>query len=191
MPPASPKTPTADLWKKSALWVLGLVAIISLATFFTFVIIDWQRSPQITFLATPNAQIAVDMRGAISTPGVVYLEPGARLVDAIDASGGLSGDADKSLINLASRVNDGQMITIPTQSPAGSSDQSGLININTASATELMSLPGIGEVTAGRIIAYRETNGPFQTIDDLTKVDGISTATVDAIRNLITVSGGD
>lgn len=171
--------------------MLGLVAIISLATFFTFVIIDWQRSPQITFLATPNAQIAVDMRGAISTPGVVYLEPGARLVDAIDASGGLSGDADKSLINLASRVNDGQMITIPTQSPAGSSDQSGLININTASATELMSLPGIGEVTAGRIIAYRETNGPFQTIDDLTKVDGISTATVDAIRNLITVSGGD
>lgn len=191
MPAASSRTPQSDQWRSNMLWLLGLIAGISLITFAVFVFIDAQRSPQITFLATPDAQIAVDMRGAISTPGVVYLEPGARLIDAVDAAGGLRDDADKPLINLASRVSDGQMVTIPTQIPANSGDQSGLININTASAAELMSLPGIGEVTAGRIVAYREANGPFQTIDDLVKIDGISTATVDEIRDYITVSGGD
>lgn len=116
------------------------------------------------------------------------------MIDVVEAAGGLTSDADRALINLSSRVNDGQVITIPTiasEDLTTGSNQSGLININTASADELKQLPGIGDVLANRIIAYREFNGPYQTVDDLTNVEGVSSTLVDSIRDLITVSGDD
>ena len=150
--------------------------------------LDSRKTPTIVFMATPTTQIALDVRGAISTPGVVYLDSGSRMVDAIDAAGGLAPDADRSLINLSARVSDGQMIMIPTQPSSGGVTSSGQININTASVEQLKQLPGIGDVLAQRIVAYREFNGPFQSPDDLIEVEGISSTLVEQLLPYVTVS---
>lgn len=178
--------------RESLLVVLGIAVAVAVLVLFTYSWLDSRKVPSITFLATPHAQIAIDVRGAISTPGVVYLEPGARLIDVVNSSGGLAPNADQSLVNLSSRVLDGQMIIIPTQVPDGESTAgSGLININSASAAELKELPGIGDVLAERIVAYRESNGPFQTTDQLGNVEGISAALVESLAPHISVSGND
>lgn len=155
---------------------------------------SWLNSrtpPSIIFLATPDSRIATEMRGAISTPGVVFLSPGSRMIDAVDAAGGLAPDADRSLINMSSRVSDGQIIVIPTQVPAGSVTSDGRININTASVEELKNLPGIGDVLAQRIVLYREFNGPFQNPSDLQDVEGISPSLVESLLPYISVTGDD
>lgn len=152
---------------------------------------DSRKTPTITFTGTPNVSIAADVRGAVSTPGVVYLQPGSRMIDAINASGGFTDNADTSLINMSSRLSDGQMITVPTVVPNNQSSQDGRININSASISELKQLPGIGDVLAERIISYRELVGPFVTSEDLMKVDGISPGAFEDLEPLITVSGDD
>ena len=122
------------------------------------------------------------MRGEIEAPGVYELSPGARLQDAITAAGGLTEKADLSTVNLARRLRDGELIAIlalpvPGSTPivpladasdAARGDESRVrININTATAKELEALPGVGEVIAARIVAYREQTGPFRSVDDL------------------------
>jgi competence protein ComEA len=151
--------------------------------------------------AAATLPVVVEMRGAIETPGVYELTPGARLQDAIAAAGGLSEEADLSTVNLARRVRDGELIVIlafpvpggtPTLSlpDAGSAaevEESRVrININTATAEELEALPGVGEVIAGRIVAYREENGPFRSADDLIHVEGIADRAIDDMRELVT-----
>jgi competence protein ComEA len=136
---------------------------------------------------------------------VYVFAEGSRVQDAITAAGGLSSDADLSALNLAARLEDGQQLNVPAgggSSPAAtatagfrvltpsaptSTPSSRLININTASAEDLATLPGIGPTTAQRIIEYRTENGPFARIEDLMNVAGIGPATFDNIRNLITV----
>lgn len=170
-----------------------LIGMIALAVFVMagFAWIDSRTTPTIIFLATPDTRIAADVRGAVSTPGVVRLVPGSRMIDAIDAAGGLSPDADQSLINLSARVSDGQMIVIPTQAPADTVSADGRVNINTASVDQLKQLPGIGDVLAQRIVLYREFNGPFMTPGDLENVEGISPALVESLLPYITVTGDD
>lgn len=158
--------------------------------------------------------IVVYVCGAVVSPGVFELEEGARIQDAILAAGGFSDDAATESLNLASLVEDGEQIDVPTleeleeaeaagieltttttssstsdSSSDGSSDSSstGLININTATAEELEELPGIGEVTAANIVADREENGPFSSIEDITRVSGIGDAKYAAIADLICV----
>lgn len=152
---------------------------------------DSRSTPTIIFLATPDSLIAADIRGAVSTPGVVHLDPGSRMIDAVDAAGGLAPDADRSLINLSTRVSDGQMIVIPTQAPTDSISSDGRININTASAEQLKDLPGIGDVLAQRIVLYREFNGPYMNPNDLQKVEGISPTLIESLLPYITVTGDD
>lgn len=178
--------------RESSLALLGVVLAVAVLVFFSYSWMDARKVPTITFIATPTSQIAVDVRGAVSTPGIVYLDPGSRLIDVIDSSGGMSSNADQSLVNLSSRVMDGQMIVIPTQS-AGEVpiNTSGLININSASIEELKQLPGIGDVLAQRIIVYREYNGPFQTTEDIGEVEGISSSLVESLRPYITISNND
>lgn len=171
--------------------MLVAMAVFAIATAMW---LDSRSTPKITFMGTPEMSIAIEVRGAVATPGVVFLEPGDRIIDVVQAAGGLTSEADRTLINLSARVSDGQVITIPTIAITDSTTGSGnarLININTASADELKQLPGIGDVLANRIIAYREFNGPFQTVDDLTNVDGVSSSLVDSLRDLITVTGND
>lgn len=152
---------------------------------------DSRKVPRITIMPLPTEMIAVDIRGAVSTPGVIYLSPGARMVDVVDAAGGFSVDANTALVNQSARVVDGQMIVIPTIAPAGSVDTSGLVNINTATVDELRKLPGIGEVYATRIVVYRTNHGPYQHVDDLLLVDGITPNLLESLRPLITVDSDD
>jgi competence protein ComEA len=126
----------------------------------------------------------------------------ARVQDVADAAGGFTGDADLSAINLARRVRDGEIVLIASLSQSlatpgdpvrpddvgsasGAANQK--ININTATVAELDVLPGIGEVTAARIIAFREEHGPYRSVDDLVHVQGISTNTIAGFRDLVTI----
>lgn len=123
--------------------------------------------------------ICVYICGAVVNPGVVELQEGSRAADALREAGGFTEDAAKENVNLAAKVADGEMLYFPTMSEAEEQKKAeeaaemGLVNINTADAVQLMTLPGIGEARARDIIAYREANGAFQTKEDLQKVSGI------------------
>lgn len=185
---------TAQSEAKFALWwFLGISSLLAVIVVVLFAWIDSRKVPVISFEATPVTLLAVDVRGAVTTPGVIYVEPGSRLVDVVNEAGGLSQDADHSLINLSSRVSDGQMIVLPTEvvETQSADPDDDRVDINTASAAELTQLPGIGEVLAGRIVAYRDVHGPFQSVDDLVNVEGISATTIDELRPYVRVSGDD
>jgi competence protein ComEA len=145
------------------------------------------------------AQEVVHVVGAVHAPGVVELGPHARVVDAIDAAGGATDDADLQRLNLAALVTDGQRIAVPRlgepdpapavgDTVAGGGTPSGPIDVNTASAAQLETLPGIGPTLAAAIIAERE-KGPFKSVDDLGRVRGIGDARLEQLRELVTVSG--
>lgn len=129
-----------------------------------------------------KAQVYVYVTGAVVNPGVYSLDEGLRVCDAVEAAGGLTEDADASTVNLARVLSDGEHIALPTkaevetalaQGPAGGAAASSLVNINTADASALETLSGVGSATAQAIISDREQNGPFSTIEDLMRVDGI------------------
>jgi competence protein ComEA len=140
-------------------------------------------------------QVAVYVAGAVIHPGVIRLEEGKRVVDAIEAAGGPLQEADLESLNLAQTVQDGQKILIPRrgegQGGAGSRGESGKaggkVNINLAGPKELEELPGIGPTLAERIVAYRENKGAFKSIDELKKVSGIGEKKFEEIRDLIEV----
>jgi competence protein ComEA len=144
-----------------------------------------------------EAPIVVHITGAVPRPGVYALPQGARVQDAISAAGGFLAEAEKSGINLARVVEDGEQIDIPyiegaslvvpTPGVEVITSDSELIDINTASQFELESLPGIGPTTAEKIIEYREENGPFATTEDIMNVSGIGPGTYERIKDLITV----
>ena len=133
-----------------------------------------------------KAQVYVYVTGAVANPGVYSLDEGLRVCDAVEAAGGLAEDADASTINLARVLSDGEHIDLPTkaeveaalaQGPAGGASgvaaATSLVNINTADASALETLSGVGSATAQAIISDREQNGPFSSIEDLMRVDGI------------------
>lgn len=147
----------------------------------------------------PAQDIHIFIDGEVATPGVVTVPDGARLTDVVDAAGGFTDEADYSVLNLAARIGDGENITIPSVShdadPVSSAGISipasgAPMNLNTATISQLDELPGIGEVLAGRIVAYRDEHGPFDTVDDLVDVEGISSRMVDELRPLVTVVDG-
>ena len=126
--------------------------------------------------------IVVDVKGNVVSPGVYTLPAGSRVQDAITAAGGFCNEEDGLQINLAKKLTDGEMILVgPVE------QQSNLININTAGAEELDSLPGIGEGLSQRILQYREEYGSFYTIEDLKNVQGIGNSVFDKLKDLITV----
>ena len=140
--------------------------------------------------------IVVHITGAVPRPGVYALPQGARVQDGISAAGGFLAEAEKSGINLARELKDGEQLDIPFVegfSPVVATPvetfqpTSDLININTATAAELDALPGIGPTTAQKIIDYRDTNGPFISIEDIVNVSGIGPTTYVRIKDLITV----
>lgn len=154
-----------------------------------------QPSPLPT--ATP-APIRVHMAGAVVEPGVYELPQDSRVIDGIHAAGGLHADADSDSINLADRCQDGARIYIPYRgtptppvptpvsgSSIATSGAHGVVNINTASASELETLPEIGPVLAERIIAHREAHGPFDVPSDILQVPGIGDATFANIKDRI------
>lgn len=154
----------------------------------------------ITNIATAESEkIIVYIIGSVQNPGIVELNVDSRVSDAVEASGGLLEDADVSKINLAYKLEDGQKVTIPSindktqenssyedfisddpgniisQNPSNITSTSNItkININTATQTQLETLPGIGPSTASKIISYRNENGKFKSIEDIKNVSGI------------------
>ena len=139
--------------------------------------------------------------GAVAKPGVYALPAGSRICDALEAAGGFSEDADVNRINLAGNVTDGMMLFFPEtgeeipegmevqtgNSETGEKQTNGLVNINTAGAEELSTLPGIGESKALAIVAYREEHGPFADKSDIKNVSGIGDSLYRKIEDLICV----
>ena len=142
-----------------------------------------------------NTDIYVHICGAVINPGVYKVPAGTRVYQALELAGGSSDDAYLSGINLADKLADGQKVYIPSEgenaegilSTDSGDVQSVMININTASEAELMTLPGIGQSRAKDIINYRVKNGLFESIDDIMKVSGIKEAAFEKIKDLIKV----
>lgn len=154
-------------------------------------------APVATASASPSPEVVilVDVAGWVHRPGVYEFEEGARVIDAIDAAGGARSGALLESLNLAAPLADGIQILVPRQgetvappAPGGAvAGVAGLINVNTATATELEELPGVGEVIAQAILDFRTENGPFTSVDQLLDVSGIGDATLESIRELVTV----
>lgn len=155
-------------------------------------------------LVTPQ-RVLVHVAGAVVNPGVVELVEGARVLDALARAGGAADDAELSAVNLARVVVDGEQIVVPrvgevpaatsgapgsggaTGGGAGGGAGAGLVNLNVADAAALQTLPGVGPALAARIIAWRDENGPFRSVDELLAVSGIGDKTLEGFRELVTV----
>jgi len=147
--------------------------------------------------APTEKPVIVYITGAVPRPGVYALPKNARVQDAISAAGGFLAEAEKSQINLAALLEDGEKLDIPylegaspvlaTPVPDVVTSTTELININTASIAELDALPGIGPTTAQKIVEYREQTGPFINTEDIINVSGIGPGTYERIKDLITV----
>ncbi len=159
-----------------------------------------------TTVLLEQANVVVYVAGAVLVPAVYELPTGARVTDAIAAAGGLTADADTDVLNLAAAVRDGDRVFVPRVgqpvpvavnptggggASAGSGGDSAVasvpVDLNTATVEALDALPGVGPSTAAAIVAHRERDGPFLTVDDLLDVRGIGPAKLDAIRELVTV----
>jgi competence protein ComEA len=131
--------------------------------------------------------------GAVLRPGVYKLPSGARVTDLLDAAGGPAPDADLDQLNLAAVVTDGERVYVPRrgESPppvaAGSAAPAGPIDLNTATAEQLDSLPGVGPATATAIVDYRTHHGRFRSVDDLLEVRGIGEAKLEQLRDKVKV----
>lgn len=148
--------------------------------------------------------VVVHVAGAVLRPGVYSLPAGSRVVDAVEAAGGHSSEAAPNAVNLAGVLTDGAQVYMPTGSEvaegwtgvaagsttgvvasvSGGVSVGGPVNINSAGVAELDTLPGIGQVTAGKIVADRTANGPFGSLDDLARVSGIGDAKIGALEGL-------
>ena len=157
-----------------------------------------QPSPDrsIENISDEAAQILiVHIAGEVKSPGVYELVNGSRVMDALDLAGGPTDEADLDRVNLAAHLSDAQQVVIPKARAEGEPDpggyaydtQSKLVNVNTADLRALMTLPGVGEVTAGNIIAYREKNGAFKQIADIKNVPRIGERTFEQLQDLIAV----
>ena len=157
-----------------------------------------EPSPSVSPSPVP---VVVHVAGWVRRPGVYQLEQGDRVIDAIGAAGGARRGAQLDALNLAALVTDAQQVLVPRKTPApdgpvadpgaggggASTAPSGLINVNTATAEELETLPGIGPVLAASIVDHREQNGPFTSVDQLLDVSGIGESRLADIRDLVTV----
>jgi competence protein ComEA len=149
---------------------------------------------------TAAAEVVVAVAGRVRRPGLVRLPAGARVADALEAAGGVLPGTDPALLNLARRVADGELIVVgvtpppgaPTGPVASGSGPTGSvpgekINLNTATASQLESLPGVGPVLAQHIINHRERHGGFRSVSELREVDGIGDARYEQLKELVVV----
>jgi competence protein ComEA len=148
---------------------------------------------------SPAAEVVVDVAGKVRRPGIVRLPVGSRVVDAVEAAGGPRRGVDLSSLNLARVLVDGEQVVVGVPAPGGvaasaASSPGGaggppgaLVNINTATQTELETLPGIGPVTASAILQWRTDNGAFSAVDELMEVSGIGEATLADMAPFVTV----
>ena len=142
---------------------------------------------------TTRAQVVVDVVGAVRRPGLYRLAEGARIADAVTRAGGLTRKADAALVNLAAPVSDGEQVVVPARGQPGAGSAAagapaapaGPVHLNTATLEQLDTLPGVGPVTAQKIVDYREKHGAFSSVDELDAVPGIGPARLDTLRDLV------
>jgi competence protein ComEA len=137
--------------------------------------------------------IVVDVAGAVRRPGLYRLRRGARVADAVARAGGLTRRAERRAVNLAAPVSDGQQVLVAERGPggataaaaAGSSSPSAPVSLSSATAEQLDALPGIGPVTAQKIISYRQQHGPFTSVEALDAIPGIGPARIADLQGLV------
>jgi len=144
----------------------------------------------------PSSRVVVDVVGAVRRPGLYRLEQGSRIADAVARAGGAVGKADLAQVNLAAPLADGEQVVIPKRGAAvaaasggGSAAAPGApsapVQLSTATLEQLDSLPGVGPVTAQKILDYREKHGAFSSVDELDAVPGIGPKRLDQLRELV------
>jgi competence protein ComEA len=170
---------------------------------------DQSWNPSITAIAGPNDKFPVHVAGAVAQPAVITGTREMLVQDAIEAAGGAIPEADLSRLNLAAKLLPNTRLYVPTKGDGTSNEElgvygplggsvtgsavgaasslGGFIDINSADASELDKLPGVGPAIAQRIIEYRQANGPFRSVDDLIHVKGIGPKKMEQIRPMATV----
>jgi competence protein ComEA len=178
----------------AALVLLGLLAVLGRA-------LAGAGAAQAPTPATPirplsadfgsTARVVVHVVGAVRRPGLYRLVDGARVADAVSHAGGPTRRADLSGVNLAAPLADGAQVIVPRRLPAGGATSEGAATVGgktslgTATVEELDELPGVGPVTAQKIVDWRTAHGPFRTVDDLDQVPGIGPARLEQLRELV------
>lgn len=136
-------------------------------------------------------QLVVHVAGAVSQPGLYRLKEGNRVADAVARAGGATASADTAAVNLAAPLADGMQVLIPSRvvgaagAAAGPAAPVGRISLNAAGVDELDELPGVGPVTAQKIVDYRAAHGGFRSVDDLDAIPGIGPVRIDQLRDLV------
>lgn len=143
-------------------------------------------------LTVADTRIVIDVVGAVRQPGLYRLAQGARVADALQRAGGLTRKADRTLVNLAAPLADGQQVIVPARISAASAAASaegtpaaGPVHLNAATLEQLDALPGVGPVTAQKILDYRQKHGAFGSVDELDAISGIGPARLDTLRDLV------
>jgi competence protein ComEA len=155
-------------------------------------------APPAETATAPATQVVVDIVGAVRRPGLYRLDQGARIADAVARAGGATRRANLSLINLAAPLADGQQVVVPGPGSAAAATlpaspgtagaagiSAGPVHLNTATLEQLDSLPGVGPVTAQKILDYRQKHGSFTSVDALDAVPGIGPARMEQLKDLV------
>lgn len=186
------------LYKKSLLILLALLGAVLIGATYGY----YQEQDAIALDAAttehvePLRKVTVYVSGEVKKPGLVTLDEDKRVADAVNAAGGVIETADVDHINMAAHLEDGMQVRVPmrlrdagekgaTASIGRQAD--GKINLNTATEKELQELPGIGPAMSARIVEYRESNGAFQSIDDIKKVRGIGASKFEKLKDRVTL----
>ncbi len=186
-----------------------LMFVLNLAVLIGVIYLLRRPEPRVIAITTPApratatvALIQVQVNGAVLQPGVYKLPSTSRVSNALDTAGGPRPEADLAKLNLARKLNDGELISVPTRAPtrqatAAASEPSprvstgttpqAKVNLNTATVEELDKLPGIGPALAQRIVDYRNQKGSFKKIEEVKNVKGIGDSLFNDIQDLVTV----
>jgi competence protein ComEA len=191
--------PALPLSRRQALVVAGALAVVLVLA--GKLLAGGGSAQQVARLPIPRAAppappqlLVVDVAGAVIRPGLYRLPQGSRIADAVAKAGGTTTKAATDTVNLAAPLADGEQVVVPAKTPAGAaaappgeapSAASGPVSLSTATAEQLDALPGIGPVTAQKIVDYRTEHGAFHSVDELDAISGIGPAKLDQLRDLV------
>ncbi len=194
------KSKLMDGLKRMPYWQIALLSALIVTLAIAAFLLLRQPSRAATIVEAPAqaetesepSDIVVYVAGAVMRPGVYSMQESARVADALELAGGAALDAELSGLNLAAKLRDGEKVAVPRvgELPQTSGDAPGtekLVNLNTAPASDLDQIPGIGPVLAERIIDYRESHGGFRKVEELNQVEGIGPKKYADLQDKVTI----